>query len=415
MVESNAKLPKKERNLLGVFLKLVFFVCALFAVMVTVLFNMGGSSETLHASLEKLISDSLNGRPTRVLKLNRVTFFPSVGADFEKLQVKETMASEELTVSAEKVRFFVTFWGFITRTMGIKALYLEDIKIKKGILGRNALTIEKMFIDHDKGTQKAVARANGLLENEPWTFAMDMDVSGSVGGYTYHIGRNRSLSLDVGDFRIKGSLNEHIGDYLKVDDFSVGMPEDILKGELSISLLEGQIVKIGGRLADSSTASVFAPDLLINYAGKTPSIEGKIESLQLDPGFSLGQGGPIALFNALHEKFSFDPFVQELGKDKEPPADEKNKDEKTAKAAEDKKDKPKKTETAFACRYDFNIKFTVAKTLDSNGKEEGEGAEFDAVNKDGMLKIIPHKGSVESFEGPCREYASLSVKKKSNG
>lgn len=411
MTETDPKLPVKERRLLAGLLKFTFFVIAFFAVMVTILFNMGGSSDMLKQSLEKLVSDGLAGRPTRVIKLNRVSFFPSVGADFEKLEVKETMASDDLTVSVEKARFFVTFWSLIVRRLGVKSLYLEDVHIRKGLLGRNALKIEKLFIDHDKGTQKAVLRGNGMLEEYPWTASMDLEVSGTVGGYTYHIARNRNLKLELGDLRVNALLNEQISDYMKVGNFSVGMPEDILKGDLSASLLEGQILKIAGRLTSGDTGSILTPDILVDFSGDTIKATGKITSPQLDPDHIAGPRGPLALLNGVHELLAQDLFVP----DKKPAAETAEDQKEPAQpAATDKKEEKKETretERAFACRYDFTLKFVIDKTVGKDGNQ-AEGMEFDAVNKDGELTVTPVKGKVEPFKGPCRDLKMLAAKKQ---
>lgn len=403
MTEIDPKLPAKERRFLMGFLKMIFFIAAFFAVMVTILFNMGGNSEMLQQSLEKLISDSLAGRPTRVMKLNRVSFFPTVGADFEKLEIKETMASQDLTVSAEKVRLFVTFWGFVSGRMGIKSIYLENVDIRKGVLGRNAFKIEKMFIDHDKGTQKAIVRANGMLEEDPWTMSMDLEVSGAVGGYTYHIGRNRTIALEVGDLRIKATLSEQISDYIKIENLSLGLPEEALKGELSVSLLEGQQVKLGGRLTSGETASIFSPDLLVAYGGDIVNVTGKITSLQLDPAHVIGTKGPIALVNSLHEMLAFDIAVPQ----KKAADDQKDADNKDTKEKKDSETKTEEKERAFICRYDFNVKFIVDKQISKEGKEIAEAMEFDAVNKAGELIVTPVKGKIEPYKGPCRDVAIL--------
>ena len=418
MSESDPKVPKKEGNFLSGFLKFLFFVLAFFGVMITILFNMGGASETLHQSLEKLISDSLNGRPARVIKLNKITFFPSVGADFEKLEVKETMASQDLTVSAEKVRIFLSFWGFITRQMGIKSLYIENLKVKKGILGRNAFSIEKLFIDHDKGTQQAVMRANGSLEEFPWTLAMDLEVSGAIGSFAYHIGDDRDTSFELGDLRVKATINKQNSDYLMINNFSVGLPEDILKGQLSVSLLEGHLVKVGGRLTSGDPASILNLDLLIDYGGNNLNITGEVKSVQLDTAQITGSQGPVALFNRLHQMLAYDLNVPQKKESKKDAKSDGKKDDKSTNpepgSEKEKQQKPAERESAFACRYDFNLRFSVQKTVDKSG-EEGPGLEFQAENKNGNLTVSPLKGEVESYEGPCRAMDVLKVQLENKG
>ncbi len=383
MTESDPKLPGKERRYLTVFLKFLFFVIALVAVMLTVLFNMGGSSEVLKSSLEKFLSDSLGGRPTTIAKLHRISFFPVVGVDFNDLKVRETQATEELSLSVKNFKAFVTFWGMIVKKTEITALYMEDLNLRGGFVGKRDFSVEKLFIDHDKGTKKAEIRAKGLLDNLPWNFSLGMDVSGSIGGYKYSFGKNRPVVFNLDKLNLAADISEQINDYIKIESLSMGDEESRVTGNLSLSLLEGQQVKINGRLASGDQKNIMKPDLILDYSVKPIKFSGELLFPQTDQDSLKGEKGPLALLDKLHEIAVFQPA---------PPQTEKD-DKKTS-----EEEKPRKK--VYLCGYDFDLKISSEGPPDAQSPQQ-EAAEFMAKNSGNLLKITPIKGKVVAYEGPC--------------
>lgn len=400
---SDPKLPGKERGFLTGFLKFLFFAIAFIAVMLTVLFNMGGSTETLHKSMEQFISDSTGGRPTKIEKVNRISFFPMVGADFEKLEVRETPSSKERVIYADKIRIFVTFWGFVTRSMTLKSLFVENMFIKEGILGRKSFAVEKMFIDHDKGTRNALVKANGMLGGRPWTLKLGMEVGGSVGGYTYQFGDNRPLEVEIEDIYFKADLEKQVNDYISIKNLTIGMPDPMVTGDLSLSLLEGLQVKVAGRLMSGEQNDIYKPDVIINYSKKPIKITGKISSVELRTKDFDKDTTLVSLINEGLEIFQEN--LKGDAEDQTPPPAETEKNE-------DKKNKPQEQEeqkkSASLCLYDFEVTYTIDKLHGKDGKIL-ENVEFLAVNKDGKLEITPKRGETQPYAGPCENLTILKA------
>ena len=74
-------------------LKIGVFLAIMLAIFVTVLANMGGSTVTLKEAAQKFIGESFGGRPAVIQKLVRLSFFPLVGIDAEKIQVTNPIAA----------------------------------------------------------------------------------------------------------------------------------------------------------------------------------------------------------------------------------------------------------------------------------------------------------------------------------
>lgn len=382
---SDPKLPGNERGYLTGFLKFLFFIIALVAVMLTVLFNMGGSSDVLKSSLEKFISDTFGGRPTFIGRLHRISFFPVVGVDFEELQVRETQSTQELSLSAKKFKAFVTFWGMIVKKTEITALYMEDLRLRGGFVGKRDLTIEKIFIDHNKGTKKAEINSKGSLDSLQWSLSLGMEVSGSVGGYRYSFGKDRPIVFTMDKIHLSATITEQIDDYISLESLSMGDDEANMSGNLSVSLLEGQQVKINGRLVTQDQKNIMKPDVIIDYSVKPIKVSGEIAFSQIDTDSLKGKNGPFALIDKVHELVIFQPEVSESGS-----TDQKTENKVT-------------NEQVYVCNYSFDLKITT-EAQNKESTNEQDPITYQAQNKDHQLKIIPAKGNIQPYEGPCESH-----------
>ncbi|MCB1681545.1 MAG: hypothetical protein H6858_02340 [Rhodospirillales bacterium] len=386
MSEGDPKLPGKKSGFVTGFLKFLFFFIAMVAVLLTVLFNMGGTSDTLKSSLEKYISDTMGGRPTFIAKLNRISFFPVIGADFDELTVKETPQSEEMSLSISKFKAFVTFWGVVTKKTQIKSLYIEGLSLRGGVVGKRDFTIKRLFIDHDKGTRQAAISAEGTLADFPWNFRLGLDVSGSIGGFSYSLGKNRPIKFDLDQVHLDANINEQINDFIKVDSLSVGMPENVVNGTLSLSLLEGKQIKINGRLEGGEPKTVIKPDLILDYSSQPAKVTGTITSPVISPQGLKGDNSPTALFNLIHQKL----IVQ---------TDETDKS-KESESGDQEQQGPARAQTSYMCAYDFDIRFS-AENVATPDQMEGGALEFQAKNAGQHLTVTPLKGDVTAYDGPC--------------
>ncbi len=385
---------KKDSNWISALLKLSFFVITFFAVILTVMANMGGNSETLRESLESFIASSVGGRPASIDNLVNVSFFPVLGVDMEDLEVKATPESRENVIVADKIRAYMTFWGVIMKQTTLSALLIENMRVQRGILGYKRFSIEKMFIDHDKGTKQATIIGYGEMEKYDWRLKLDVDVYGSVGSFRYHIGKKRPMEIEMDDLRFKTILSEKISDYVKLDQMSIGMPETIVKGELSLSLLEGGILKVRGRLISGEEISIYKPNLLIDFSQNPTKISGTVESEKLYASNWQDEKSPAALFNYMHEMFDIENIA----------------DDGLATPAQKENDTGFSDKT-YACEYDLDVTVNIKSYVDQEG-EEHEDVAFKMKQDKKTLSFEAENIGLESFEKPCEDIAILNLRKE---
>lgn len=398
MSEETQSLPlaKKEKSFFSGLLKFLFFAIAMIAVMLTVMANMGGSSDTLRESLEKFISSSLEGRYTTIKRLNRVSFFPVLGVDIEGLEVKETSKSKDVDLSAKKVRIFITFWGLITKRTRFTSFLVEDLKAKKGVLGRKSFSIDKIYIDHDKGTKEAYINGYGSMDSSyKWAVKMKVQVLGSIGSYKYAVGKQRPFDIEVGDIKFSGVLSDRIKDYVRIGDIYIGAPDPALKGFISLSLLEGNLMKLIGSFTAIGNNDDYKPDLIIEFSKSTPQISGKFESDVLHVNYlNDGKNSPIAVIERVFEVFENDGQDKGEGKDKS-------------------SDGGKSENDNIACRYGLNVDVAIKKliTKDKTGRDiERNNVEFLLTQKDGIVELTPKKGDIEAISMACESVKLTTVR-----
>ena len=80
--------PKKKRNWFYLLLKITFGFSAVLLIVLTVMANVGGNSETLRQSIEQFITENTSYNAS-VGQLNAMKFFPDIILDFEKTELKE--------------------------------------------------------------------------------------------------------------------------------------------------------------------------------------------------------------------------------------------------------------------------------------------------------------------------------------
>ncbi|MGH1377433.1 MAG: hypothetical protein ACRBB3_01300 [Alphaproteobacteria bacterium] len=278
MTEESHLLDKKEKNWLSRILKLTFFICAFILVGITVLSNMGGSNDSLKESVERFASNVFGGRKTSVSKLVYMGFFPRIGFDAEGINVMSTPEDGHIIAHIGKIQAFMPFWNVVTQTPEITSFYLEDFTTVKGALASKELHIEKMFIDHDLGTQTAKLRGNGKIGVHHWSFAADMEIFGKKGNYTFSFEKSFPLVFDIADIHFEGKIVKHDSSYYKLEDFKLSSGDNALEGNIIFSLIGEELLKVKGDVAVSGGKSIVSPDVIFDYSNSPAKISGKVMS-----------------------------------------------------------------------------------------------------------------------------------------
>lgn len=371
MQEISSKQPKDKGSAIGTLLRVLFFLLAFIAIMFTILANMGGTSESLKKSVEDLVSTTLGGRPASVDRLVRISFFPLVGVDIEGLEVKESKENDTKVITADKLKMYMNFWSIATKSSTFSSLLVEKLNIQSGIIGRRSLEIEKMFVDHDKETKTAAIKANGKLGEHPWEAKIQVDVYGQAGGYSYSLGPNRNFSMEIEELNIGGILVERFSDYIKLSNITAGLPEKIIIGDLTLFLLENNLIKIKGKLSFGNNKSEIKPNIVIDMAKKPPVISGEIESDNLFYS-DIIEGKNLQKFTArFYEIFDLAPIGWN-----------------------------NTAGPALPCAYDLDLKFNIAKLVLQDNSEK-KNATFSIKQKDGVLNFIPTNIDIAESKSQC--------------
>ena len=278
MTEESYLLDEKGKNWLSRLLKIIFFACAFILIGMTILSNMGGSNDSLKESVERFVSSVFGGKKTSVDKLIYMGFFPKIGFDAQGINVLSTPEKGHIIAHVGKVQAFMPFWNVVTRTPRITKFYIENLTTIRGALVSKELHIEKIFIDHDLGANTAKLRGNGKIGVHQWSFVADMGVFGKKGGYTYSFQRSFPLVFDVADIHLDGTIVRNDSSYYKLENFKLSSGDDMLEGNLVLSAIGEELLKLKGDVVISGGQSIISSDVIFDYTSSPAKISGKVSS-----------------------------------------------------------------------------------------------------------------------------------------
>ncbi len=308
LLENN---EKKKVNWFGRLLKISFILAAFFLVIITVLANMGGSSDTLKDAVTQFVSESFSGRPAEVDKLVNMSFFPSVGLDVEGIHVLTKPEDGIKIMSVGKLQAYMDFWHVATRKARLKAFYLEDVSAIKGAFLPNEIYIEKVFIDHDIENGIAHLKGNGKVGVHPWTLSAGMQVYGSKGKYEYTLGSSFPISLEIADVKLETNFINHEDNYFKLEAFSLIQGNKKIAGDILLSALGTDLVKIKTNIDIQNGSSVISADLVSNMKGRIDKYSGTIQSEKMVITDILGAESAFSIFKRVRDIFGYTERYQE--------------------------------------------------------------------------------------------------------
>ena len=296
-------------------LKLSFILSAIVLVFVTILANMGGSSQMLKESAERFVSESFGGKPTLIQTLVRLSFFPLVGVDVEKLQVTEpsvpgSMQKAEVVAVFSKIKFFTDFWDVVFGNSRFRTLLIEDGFVKKNVIGEKSLTLERAYVDHDDAKGEAFIRANGLYDKNEWMLEVGVDVRNSFGKQEYEIGVRTPFKLRIEDVNISGDVLKDDESFMKVEKLRIEQGGIVLQGELFMSLISPSVIKIRGNFAvRAGQVRNFDFDILMNFKEEIPQMSGDITGENFAMSDLFGPKSVHALNRRLYELLRERPLL----------------------------------------------------------------------------------------------------------
>ena len=277
MSEEESPLLQKEKTWFQKLAKLTSILSALFLISITVLANMGGSSDMLRESVERFTSDMFGGRPAKVGTLERMSFFPKVGVSAKDIRVLSKVDGGYPVISIGKIQIFMGFWDVAWGNPQFSHFYLENAEAIKGAFFPNEFYIERAYVDHDIGNGTAALRANGKIGPYPWSFNAGIEVRGKKRKYKYKLGDSVPFSMVLDNTTFSGILEKHESEYFKIRDAVLTSGNDTLIGGATLSSVGTQLMKLKWNMATKEQTTRFSSEVLIEAARYPMKISGALD------------------------------------------------------------------------------------------------------------------------------------------
>ena len=268
--------PKKKRNWFYLLLKIAFFFGAFMLVVLTVMANVGGKSETLRQSIEQFITENTSYSAS-VAHLNAMTFFPDIVLDFEKTELREK-ESTDLAMTADHVLLAFGFWDVMASTGKIKALSVDNLRVRPGIFISPSFEAESVKIVESVDGPRLEGK--GSVGAEKFNFSTDMNSRGSGRRKRYFFGNERAFFLNLGSIKISGIMKTGESSGLVIENLDVKQDgRAVMSGMLGFVRNDG-VLGLEGRLEMAEHGSVIKPDIDISIParGKSFAVTGRVES-----------------------------------------------------------------------------------------------------------------------------------------
>lgn len=190
----------RMRRFIGLSMKIVLGLALLFLVMFTVLAKVGGTSSALKDAAEGLIGD-LSGHRAVISTFRGLYFFPQVRLDFSDLSLYPIQAPREVVLTLGRFQMESDFADVIFRTGRFRALNIEDLQSRPGVILPAALRIEKTLIEEQKketGPSAFFYVLIGHVERTPARLSIPVDTFGDGADREYRLRFDQLSMLQLG-------------------------------------------------------------------------------------------------------------------------------------------------------------------------------------------------------------------------
>lgn len=274
MTTDTPVVKKEKGRWFSFFAKLAFFLAVFLAVIIAVLSALGGNSDVLKSSIEEFLGGRLGGI-AKIEKLNRMTFYPYMGADFEGVKVTRRDNESQVLLSADHVTVAMGFWDITLSTNKVKAFNIQNLYAVPGVIIEKGMTINQMAII-DEG-DKAYVRSDGKIGSVPFTFQAPIGKFGSGKNKKYGFSEIRPFSATLGDISFSGSMVNHNADSMSITDLKIEQAGKAkLSGQLDFYYGGEYRLKVKGDL-EMADGSRVKPDILFGLGGEQPTLEGGLD------------------------------------------------------------------------------------------------------------------------------------------
>ena len=306
LLDGKDKTPKSGSKWLGRLTKFIFFLVAFGLIILTILYNMGGSNDMLKEGVVNTISGVFNGRHVKLKRLNHMGFFPSVALDVEGVNIYQKEGDRVPVVEVRKFEAYMPFWNVATRSPQLSSLYIEGVRAIRGFFFPEELYITKVYIDHDRDEDSAKLKGSGTIGAQPWSFEIGLKVNGISGKYTFELAENSDVVFDIGDVHFDAQVRKEGANYLKISEINLVHEDKKVQGELVLSGLPGNLLKVKGELLANGGSTVLMPELVFSMVGRQfADFSGDITATKFVMSDLFGETSVFAILDRFNELLGY--------------------------------------------------------------------------------------------------------------
>lgn len=265
--------PKK--SWLRFWIKMLLYGVIFFAVILTTLSMLGGTSDTLKSGVEQFFSRSF-GHSAHIEKLNGLHFFPDFRLDIEGLVIEDAPETKVLVAKLDSLKVAMGFWDMFFQSGNIKAFDVQGVVMTPGFIHPAEIVVTRLSLLHPQGGEPFLDGV-GSLGGQLWSLRMDLKSVGTAPQIFYHFGERRPFKISLAELGMEGALvNE--GDGLVVEGFKVTRgSRDFLAGEVSLNFPAESLTHIGGEMTLAGKDTL-KPSLDMKYSEDGLTVSGDVQT-----------------------------------------------------------------------------------------------------------------------------------------
>ena len=289
----------------GRLIKVGFFFAAIIAIMLTVLVNMGGSTNTLKFAIEDYITQT-TGMAARVGTLRQMTFFPAISVDAEGIMMKhvDTQAlkawaeAEQAKPEEEQgktmpptidfstpdgsIGKFMLSMGFWDVSFGlgrsVRNIRIENVYLKPGVFSHKAVSVKIVEID-ETPEGKPFFKVEGQLGDDVFQITVDLVAQGAGKSRKYKVGEESHFKASINEIGITGILRPRtMGGFHARDVVITNNDKEVIQATLSFVRNTDKAVDLKGQFKVLENGSNGDIDWSLGRA----NVEGDIAANELD-------------------------------------------------------------------------------------------------------------------------------------
>ncbi len=257
----------------GRLLKTAIFFGIFIVIMLTVLVNMGGSNETLKGALEDYFA-SATRMDANIKTLNKMTFFPNIGADMEGIELADPN-NETRTITVESAKVALGFWDIILGNRTIRDLNIKNAVFSANTLAEQPVTIDELAINED-AEGRSFLQLNGQIGEEALSAEVDLSNEGDVKNPQFELSDESAITASLGKLKFTGTIRPRTIGGFHVRDFTLSSPQETVKGNMSFVRGKGR-VDVEGDFEFPQHGSIVDADLAITR-GPVLDITGTLDA-----------------------------------------------------------------------------------------------------------------------------------------